>query len=71
MERGLQELLSIFGLFIGPHVSFVVVASSRVASRYGGNWKDISINSHHVTVCDVTTYSANVFPSPNLGMNSF
>ncbi len=39
MERGLQELLSIFGLLIGPHVSVVVVAGSHVAACYGETGK--------------------------------
>ncbi len=39
MERGLQELLSIFGLLIGPHVSVVVVAGSHVATCHGETGK--------------------------------
>ncbi len=35
MERCLQELLSVFGLLIGPHKSVIVVASNHVAVRYG------------------------------------
>ncbi len=35
MEKHLQELLSIFGLLIGPYVSVVVVASSHVYGETG------------------------------------
>ncbi len=39
IKRGLQELFLIFVLLIGPHASFVGVASSHVAACYGETGK--------------------------------
>ncbi len=45
VERGLQELLLVFGVLICPHVSVVVVASSHVAVRYDETRKTFSCKS--------------------------
>ncbi len=46
MTSSLQELLSIFGLLIGPHASVVVVVvvvtSSHVAVRFGETGKKLA-----------------------------
>ncbi len=39
MERGLWELLSIFGLLIGPHISVVVGPGSHVTTHNGETGK--------------------------------
>ncbi len=71
MERGLQELLSVFGLLIGPHISVVVVASSHVAARNGDTGKTSASTTNTWVQCSLRHNFANVFPSPNLCINSF